>query len=243
MVLRLVGYYEYGNALHHLDQLVSICSAEELKEIDRLVAERDEFMVYTDLGRRLQRGPSSLISPASATDQRGQRGLAWVMGLARVEVAAMLAGFTSVPQPFEMVGPTAFDAGAYRSLLNDGALSHYWSLVNDPMLEPVSRMSPLQSQVLAYSRRLVIARGMLRATMKAHRGEYNPVQLREISAWKEGLDTLQAGFVAKIELFLQDAQQQKVSQKTDKGEYVKACIYLLKAEQRELQAGRATFGN
>ncbi len=240
MVLRLVGYYEYGNALNLLDELVASCSTEELEAIDRLVAERDEFTVYTDLGRRLQRGPSSLIPAASPTDKRGQRGLAWVMGLARIELAAMLAGFTSVPQPFEMLGPTPFDANAYRSLLHDGALSHYWSLVNDPMLEPVSRMSPLQVQVLAYSRRLVIARGLLRATMKAHRGEYNPIQLREISAWKEGLDALQAGFIAKIELFLQDAQQQKVSQTSDQGEYVKACIYLLKAEQRELQAGRAT---
>ncbi|MCA9169918.1 MAG: hypothetical protein KDB23_19720 [Planctomycetales bacterium] len=245
MVARLVGFYEYGHALRNLDQLVSICSSEELAAIDKIVGDRDEFTVYTDLGRRFQRGPSSLIAAASPTDDRAKRGLAWVMALARVELASMLVCFTATPQPYELVGPTPFDAAAYMTLLHEGALSHYWALVNDPMLEPVTRMSPLHTEVLAYSRRLVIARGLLRATMKAQHGNFSPIQLREISAWKEGLDSLQAGLVAKIELFLQHAEQRKVTKTTvDRGgEYVRACTKLLEIEQRELKAGRAKVFN
>jgi hypothetical protein len=245
MVGRLVGFYEYGNALMELDRLVMMLSESELAEIDKLVGEKDEFMVYTNLSRRVQSGPSTLDVGDDNVDRpvdekyEGRRGLAWVMALARVELAAMLAGFTEVPRPFEAVRPTHFDAQAYKEMMLDGARTHYWALANDPMLEPVTRMRADQTAVLSYSRRLVIARAMLRAAMKAGMNEYSPIQVRELASWSQRLDELQVGFITKIEQFLEDQHRTWTTKKRSKDTYEVSCYALLQAERRERAEGTA----
>jgi hypothetical protein len=242
MVGRLVGFYEYANALDNLDRLVNLVSPSELAEIDKIVAEKDEFTVYTNLSRRLQRGPSSLGNAEAETqsDKYERRGLAWTMALARVELAAMLACFTRVPQPFEAVGPTDFDRAAYVELIQDGAKSHYWALVNDPMLESVTHMRADQVPVLSYSRRLVLARAILGAAMRAGIKDYSPAQMSELTSWKDSLDKLQAGFVLKIEQFLETVRSTLKLTNKASNNYVEACGALLRSEQREISAGRAT---
>src|SRR5437773_1672294 len=90
---RLVGYLEYSRALSLLDPLVTGATTDELRMMDQIVTSREEFTVYTNLSRRIpKKGASSLDEPAGAAAKYGQRGLAWVMGLARVELGAMVAG-------------------------------------------------------------------------------------------------------------------------------------------------------
>lgn len=60
MVRRLVGFYEYGNALEDLDQLVSLSTEEDLEAIDEIISDRPEFDVYLTL-------PES-FSPGSQAD-------------------------------------------------------------------------------------------------------------------------------------------------------------------------------
>ena len=246
MVARLVGFLEYGKALQNFDTLISTLTEYEREAVDELVKERDEFAVYTNLSRGLQRVPSSLAEVAGAGDRNDfqQRGLAWVMALARVELGAMLAGFTHVPSPFEAVRPSQYEMLQYIELLQDGARTHFWALRNDPALRQVARLSPQRTEVLSYSRRLVITRAMLRAALGAGIRDYTPLQLRELAYRLQYLNDLQRGFRAKIEMYLAGAQSTSRSTKRSTGRFVAACRALLRAEQRELSAGtaRVTIG-
>lgn len=232
----MVGYLEYGQALRNLDQLLNLLSPKELEAVDRLVASRDEFTVFTNLSRRFSQMAAAQEQP-SASDYNGQRGLAWVMALARIELGAMLAGFTNVPEPLMNVGPSQFERDAYWQLLQDGATTHYWALASDPALPEVTKMSPARTEVLSYSRRLVIARSMLRAAVQLGIDRYNPLQLRQWVTWKENLDLMQVGFVTKIRLYLEEQYSSRTAQSTShsRSTYTDACEALLRAEQQQLQ--------
>ena len=240
---RLVGFLEYGKALGLFDQLLAKVTEEELEAIDQLVRERPEFTVYTNLSRRLQRRPSSLAEPTDDTRDFAGRGFAWVIGLARVELGAMLAAYTGVQHPFEAVQPTEFEMPQYGELLLDGTRTHYWALLGDPELKRVTRLSPSRKQFLSYSRRLILARAMLRGALKAKLGQYTPLQMRELARWKRQLDDLQAGFVIKIRDYL--AGDTQTIQRTSRQQFdtVQACGALLRAENREIRSGNARVIN
>ncbi|MCH7728085.1 MAG: hypothetical protein IH991_16650, partial [Planctomycetes bacterium] len=170
MIYRLVGFYEYVNALREFDQLVQTASPQELEAMDEIVKDYNEYAVFANLSRRIQTDSSSLAEKGAADDDNFQRrGLGWVMALARVEVGAMLAGFTDVPQPFAVVRPTQFEMPAYRELLEDGLRTHYWSLIRDPAVQLVIAQSLKEPnhQTLAYVRRLSITRKFLHAVSQA----------------------------------------------------------------------------
>src|SRR5262245_24209386 len=84
---RLVGYLEYTRALSMLDYLALRCTPEELALADQIAGSRDELTVYTNISRRIpKKTVSSLDEPPAAQSTFARRGLAWMMGLARVEL-------------------------------------------------------------------------------------------------------------------------------------------------------------
>lgn len=237
-VFRLVGFLEYGTALRYLDQLVSISTPQELQAMDELVAERDEFTIYTNLSRQLQRGPSTLAGAVQDQDNFARSGLSWVMALARVEVGSMLAAFTSVERPFAVVSPSPYDIQPYRELLLDGARMHYWALTQDPNLQSVTRMHAARPEVLSYSRRLVLASALLRAAAEAGFGQFSPPQYQEMANWKQNLDSLQAGFVLKVQSYLATPETFSSSRSRV---YTNACLALTRGAEREIAAGTASI--
>lgn len=147
------------------DQLVRQTDEAERKVIDEIIRDRDEFAVYVDLSSRFGVMSAASEQPATSTDTSERRGLAWVMALARVEVGAMLAGFTKVHSPFSVVGPTEHESSAYRELLTDGMRTHYLALARDPKLRQIVAESATKpgSETLAYVRRISVAREFLNA--------------------------------------------------------------------------------
>lgn len=239
---RIVGYLEYGMALGYLDELLRSLTPDERTAIDEFVAEHESFTVYTNLSRRTQTRPSTLTErPSSAEDSFARKGLAWVMALARVESGAILSTFTTTPNPFTVVNPTAFEMNAYRELLMDGARMHYWSLYIDPALKKVTRTSPENPIVLSYSRRLGLAKAMLRAAAKSGVGHLHAQQYRELATWKQDLDELHAGLLGIIQSYLISSQIQSSSTTSSRfqREFTEACYWQLRAEKRELEAGNA----
>lgn len=200
-VARLVGFLEYQNALGCLDSLVRMSSPEEVTVYDELIRERPELAVYTNLSRRCTTGPSSLNEPVAAGATYEQRGLRWVTALARVELAAMLAAFTSLPKPFENVNAGPFDLEQYRELLLDGARCHYWALRNDPALPAVLRDASLGQPLLCYSRRVGLARSMLAAASQSD--QFALEQYQELKAWHDSLNNLDSRFHTIIAVSLQ----------------------------------------
>ena len=194
--MRIVGFYEYGNALRDLDQLINVSTDEELYELDRIVKEMDEFAVFTNLSRTIKSGPTSLNEPM---EDRERRGLRWVTALARTEFGAITAAFTSAKRPFEKLANVRFDMAEYNALLADGARTHYWALRNDPDLRSVTRSARVNRKVLSYGRRIVMAQKMLESAIDSSPSESLSYPKRqELKNWQKFLGESNAMINAKI---------------------------------------------
>ena len=92
--------------------------------------------------------------------------------------------------------------------------------------------------MLSYSRRLALARAMLRATVKSGIADYSPSQFRELAVWKRDLDNVQLGLVAMIRAYLLQVETRVSSINTSRA-FQDACLALLRAEKKERKAGTA----
>ena len=242
MILRVVGFLEYGSALRNFDELLRTASPEELKAIDEVVASRPEFTVYTNISRRIRNAPSSLIERAeSQTGSYERRGFAWVVALARTEIGAMLATFAAFPSPFEVVRPSKFEMAAYKELLLDGSQTHYFAMANDPEARRVARQIP-DSRMLAYIRRLTMARHFLFAAVRSRAGELTPLQTEEAFSQKRDLEKALGDYSSTVAEFVSamNYRQQSTKTNTTEREYVEACGLLLRIEPKQIASGRAS---
>lgn len=259
IIYRLVGFYEYLKALEQFDALLQKANEYELAAIDELIKYHDEFAIYTNLTRKIQKAPSALSNvdvkragdkqnPASKEDYE-RRGLAWVMALARLEVGAMFATYTKVASPFEVVRPSFYEMKAYRNLLEDGMRTHYWSLAGDPALQRViaeSGHNP-NAETMAYVRRLTAARKFHEAVGLAGGDQLTPSQVSELRKWGYDLGQLQQGLVKNVKRYLSlDGQginqsDTQVDEKTQTRSINqgRACLQQLEGERYELQTGKA----
>ncbi len=196
--LRIVGFYEYTHALQKFDELVRIASPEELEVIDRIIAKREELAITTNLSVRFLHPPNVLDEVSDDPNDRFvRRGLAWLMALARVEVATTAAGFTPRKSPFAFVGATEFELPAYRELLLDGLRSHYWALSNDSDLPAVRKGRVEIHRLIVYGRRLFLMREML-DTMRLLAGDADPRQLKELKDWDKTLEQIQSEVIFSL---------------------------------------------
>src|SRR5262245_48692120 len=101
LVNRVVGYLEYSQALTNFDRLLEVATPSELSAMQSLIEDHPEFTIYTNLSQRFETGPTMLSErPEHTGDDFAHRGLDWMMALARVELGAMAAGFTTSTDPF-----------------------------------------------------------------------------------------------------------------------------------------------
>ena len=236
-MFRVVGFLEYGAALNHLDPLVASASQVELAAINAILADRPEFAVYPQVAPRLQRVPSTLV-PAAGTSA-ARRGLEWVLALARAELGGIAATFGNHRAPFAAVRPTQFEKEAYKTLLMDGAQTHYWALVNDQEVAQVARSVP-DTKMLAYIRRLNAVRHFLHAGANGSLPELKPPQIAEILVQDKQLNTLRQNFTETVSDYLAAMNARSTSAMTSSRDSVAACAAQLRGEAAELQAGTAT---
>ncbi|MCH7728395.1 MAG: hypothetical protein IH991_18245, partial [Planctomycetes bacterium] len=165
----------------------------------------DQYAVYTNLSRKVEKGKSSLAEPKKAKDdQFERRGLAWVIALARIETGAMLATFTDLPTPFAAVRPGRYELHAYLELLLDGARTHYWALFGDPFFKQITAKTVFKPdhQTNAYVRRLAVARAFVYAVAKMGTDGFSEQQRTELLKWKNQLDQFQLAMVAYTKRYL-----------------------------------------
>ena len=263
-VRRIVGFLEYGMALGYFQQLLQKTTSEQQAELEEFVGDHESFRLFTHLARRVQPAQTTLASyptddtkpgkrregtlrtssaSSSLTEQTERTGLSWAMALARIELASILAAFTEMPDPFVNVRPTEFELPAYKELLLDGVATHYWTLARDPAVKRVTKISPSNPAVLAYTRRLSLSRKMLRGLAKAAVGDFMPVQYRELSTWNRDLDRLHLGLLMAIEDYLATITRQSTEQGEKQREFVRACQQQLRGERSELRRGTAKVYN
>ncbi|HZN32463.1 MAG TPA: hypothetical protein VFB80_01545 [Pirellulaceae bacterium] len=203
-IYRVVGFMEYSKALESLDALAALATNYELAAIDEIVKSEPEFTIYTNLARRLERGRSNLAEkPAGENDDFARKGFRWVTALARVEVGAMLAGFSSHPQPFAAVAGTGYDLAEYKELLLDGAKMHFWALTNDPGFTAIMRKFNPSGTTLAYLRRLNVASAFVSALVASAGREFNPAQVQEVKLYATKLEGSRGDIRLSIENYLQ----------------------------------------
>ena len=168
-IYRLVGYGEYSQALQHFENFVRKSSREEIGVADRIVQERDEYAIYSNLSSRVE---SRTNLSASESRQLRRHGLAWMMALARVEVFAMLAGFSPRSDPYRTVPPTKFERTAYAEVMLDAARIHYWALRRDSLVAKYWQIQRQDSRkytgliaprLIAYGRRTMVTMQFLNA--------------------------------------------------------------------------------
>ena len=250
MVRRLVGFYEYGNALSDLDQLVGLATEEDLEVIDEIISDRSEFDVYLTLPEAFtpQSEYYSTTSPPAGTRGAGNElrksGLAWITALARVEFGAMVAGFTDHSNPFKDVTPDSHDYKSAMQLLLEGVTGHYAGLSTAPQFTGKGKLKRRDAKIenaLPLSRRTRIARAMLAPLLAPGPSEYNPAQAYELAEYQSELDEGQKRVNEGIKMFLAARQTSRSS--TSTSAFVEACGIQLRAEQRELAAGTATVRN
>lgn len=121
---RIVGFYEYKNALDNFNELLRISSADEVKVYDDILKWKAEFGYF--IGK-----PVDVVADhrqVAFSKVTKVQGLHWMTALARVELGAMLSGFTDLEDPFQEVPPSRFDLEEYLSLLNEGWSSHLFGV-------------------------------------------------------------------------------------------------------------------
>jgi hypothetical protein len=250
-----VGWFEYTRALALFDPLLNSVDADELRVIEEIVKERDEFAIFTNLSRRLETAPTSLSETGAGADER--RGLGWIMALARVELGAMAAGFTEHPRPFEMIPPSQYESPAYLELLLDGVRIHMHALRNDPVAQyytsmrgrsvtvreavygPSGQGAPAtmlanEQRALAYSRRIVVADEFIQAAAKFGSGTLSPPQQAELASYREPLRNLEDVLLYKV-LGIGSSRSSSTQTLTR----LKACPRLIQIAQEDLASGRA----
>lgn len=166
---RLVGSYEYFRAVYRLDRLVGLSTPEQLEAYDRILAPRKEYAYYSGMATESMLADS--LNPGNAEgrkqlDERFLRqGLAWMLALARIELAATVAyyGDHRIDQPLSVFPPGPHDREAWLAVLRDDLQAHLTNLATDPGYADVTKLRrPPDNWSLAYLRRFHFLTSMIR---------------------------------------------------------------------------------
>lgn len=123
---RIVGFYEYHNALKLFDQLAAQSTEDEMKVYDAAIRKRPEFAIYVGQPSTALLGNDKLGTERVLFRRAfKQEGLSWVTALARVELGSMIAAFSNREDPFKEVAPTRFDNAEFNQLVAEGWESHW----------------------------------------------------------------------------------------------------------------------
>jgi hypothetical protein len=239
LVYRVVGTVEYLSALRDLDSFLGSASAEEIAAADRFVTSRPEFTVFTRMAGRFR--PASQVMIADGRNAGQERGLMWVVALARLEAGAIVATFTTLPAPFELVGPTRWEMPAYKELLMDGAQTHYLALTNDPNVVMVAKKPP-DSEMLAYIRRLNLARAMLSAAARSNAADLAALEWVQLVEQDKQMLVTRDRFSTAVSDYVAAQNYTTTNHSTTSGPQrtiLQACGAQLAGERRELAAGTA----
>lgn len=200
LIYRIVGFVEYAEALRHLDQFVEEASVGEFEMGEEVIRSQDAFRIQTNLSRELEQRSSLSERSDNPRDDYTRLGLEWMLALARVELGAMLAGFTTHENPFLSLAPTVFrqervksrpfGSAAFAELLMDGLRTHYWSIVREDVVAKDFKSGVPENHLLTYGRRAMVGRQFLRAVLKysgaGKDGENLPAsQRKELESWDQ----------------------------------------------------------
>jgi hypothetical protein len=131
-----------------------------------------------------------------------------MLALARVELGAMLTGFTTHPNPVLSFAPATFASGSerrkvapygsleYIEMLQDGLRTHYWAIVREQLIENYYKSGVPENHLLTYGRRATVAREFLRSVIRLNDSaspevQFTREQIAELQSWDQTFQKLQ----------------------------------------------------
>lgn len=210
---RLVGSFEYANAVRDLQRLVEQSSVQEIEVYNEILSKHPELSLY--VGMELQGLASSDKKPESAREiadfdaQFKKSGLAWMLALAKVELGATLAAYTDSKKPFHEFAPTLFDRGEFTQILLEDCIAHIQSLETESLFQQVmKRRGAANNETLAYLRRIKLIRDMMAVLKKSEM----PGLVAKIRPVEKKLERSQYALVAHVKA--STGQRQHISSTT-----------------------------
>ncbi len=171
---RFVGSYEYANALDSFTRLLRISSEADIEVYDSFLASRPEFTFFNGANTAFSKKPNLQAANPFARQQFydtfQQKGLAWMMALARIELGATMSLYGDAEKPFESIAGSAnaFGLQPYLNVLADDVVAHMKSLSEEIDFENVvKRNRKIDTWTMAYLRRLKLIRDMLSTISRA----------------------------------------------------------------------------
>lgn len=163
---RIVGSYEYVNAIESLERLIAISNTEELATYDRFLEDRPEFTYFSGLAEQfglpsgdLTKHPQFEI--AGFKNRYEKKGLAAMLALAKVEIGATISMYGKSREPFNEFGPLGqLDYQQMISIIADDVHAHMYSLEKEKEFKKVLR-GPLRTATVNYLRRLKLIKDMI----------------------------------------------------------------------------------
>jgi DNA uptake protein ComE-like DNA-binding protein len=188
--------------LQRFDKFLASATSEELNVAEELVAEHEEFAIYTNLSRKWELPPGRPNALSEVSDRPGddfrRHGLAWMAALARLELGAIAAGFTDERHPLEFAKPGKYELPAYVELLTDALRTHYLALKADPVAQNFRRAQLTDPQALTYVRRVHITTELLRALRKGLDAAFSPEQRKLLKDWEIDLNGMQQTLLFQV---------------------------------------------
>ena len=160
---RLVGSYEYLNAIDFIEKLAAMSDAQEISVYDDIIETQRELSfvcgIATDYGLiRVSDLPEAEQSLIESTYKR--HSLAWLLALARVEVGATISMYGYSQDPFGVFANSSFGRDEYLEILTDDLTNHLKTVANDQGFQNAN-LQKLDSDTLAYLRRAKLMNDLL----------------------------------------------------------------------------------
>ena len=163
------------------------------------------------------------------------------MGLARVEVGAMMAGFSSHPEPFQVVAPemstrvtkrSQYGNHAFLEILTDGLRTHYWAVMRDPVVLNYHKTGIPENHIITYGRRVSMARHFYRAVRGFRGNRLSREQIAETNTWDARFRRMQLVYLYCLALKQRASETTQVAETRTKT--LEGCPPLVAAAKREL---------
>lgn len=169
---RIVGSYEYSNAVTYFEVLLKRSTPDEIKVYDEMISDRPEFSFYSGVTIDLGSANVNFSNPTvrNEFDKNYRRqSVTWLLALARVEVNSTVSMYGTSENPFSWNQSNAIGVKEYYQVLLDDAAAHLTTIIADPDLKDVvSVREPIDENALPNLLRLKLVSDMLTAIQETN---------------------------------------------------------------------------
>lgn len=207
---RLVGTYEYDNAVKLLDALISSSTPEQIEVYNRFLEDRPEFTFYNGASLLDDRALATLDLKKDTVrvkfdDEFKKKGLAWMIALAKIELGATASCYGESKTPFALYPAKEYDYIPFLEIMFDDIVAHLKGLGADQDFKQVLKSHRVaDTWTVAYLRRVKLIRDMIQVL----KGTGDPGLLTRLAPYDQELKRYSNRLIENIQLYEIDHVEQ-----------------------------------